>query len=100
MMYSFSGPPQVRRKSIPASRVTSAKDMLATAGFPRRDDAAAWPGLGDDEVPCGSHSPERQTPLAAATAKTSTHLRPRTVPIIGRDQPPSHPSQAGPGLEQ
>src|SRR5215471_16766038 len=92
MMYSFSGPPQVRRKSIPAARVMSAKDMPGRAGLPRPDDDAAR-GLRDGEVRCGRDSPESQT-IAAAAVKANTHLRSRTLLIIEWAQPPSHRSQA------
>src|SRR5262245_38873178 len=94
MMYSFSGPPQVRRKLIPAERVTSAKDMLDGDDLPRVDADAARAGCWDGKVRCGSESPESQMMLAAAAVKTNTHPESRPLPIIGRAQPPSHRSQA------
>src|SRR5262252_2334013 len=93
MMYSFSGPPQVRRKSIPDARVTSAKDMLGGADWPRLDDDAARFGWWDGEVRCGGDSPDSQATLAAASARTSADLGSRT-PIIGWDRQPSRRSQA------
>src|SRR5215467_1651506 len=93
IMYNFSGPPQVSRKSIPAVSVTSAKEIPGVDALWFEDGLAAA-GLWEGDARWEKDSLDSQTRMAATPANSSIHVKSLPFAIIGSARPPSHRSQA------
>src|SRR5689334_3536002 len=84
MMYRFSGPPQVSRKSMPAARVTSPNDMPGSADLGRWDDGETETVLWDGGVRCENKLSGNQAMLVANETHASIDVRPGAFSIIAR----------------